>query len=106
MIKSFSQFIKEEISGTEIPQKTKGSYFGPAYGDAESPNTVNKFHTNVVASNSDNPNSNNPLTSNIFSYEDLEELYHNYLKLGGSLSELSGDKSQDIAIMTDYLNNR
>ena len=66
MIKRFLDFVNEEVSGTEIPQKTKGSYFGPAFGDAESPNTINKFHTHLTSVDGvSNPNSNNDLTSDI-----------------------------------------
>lgn len=106
MIKKFADFIKEEVSGTEIPQKTKGSYFGPAYGDTVSPNTINAFHTNMTnVSGVHNKNSNNPLTSDIFTIDDYKDIHVDYLKAGGSESELSGDKKMDIAIMINFLNN-
>lgn len=106
MIKKFQQFINEEVSGTEIPQKNKGSYFGPAYGDTVSPNTINKFHTHLIHSDgAENPNSKNDLTSDLFSIDDYKELHINYLKSGGKESDLSGDKQTDIPIMMDYLNN-
>jgi len=106
MIKKFKEFINEEVSGTEIPQKTKGSYFGPAYGDTVSPNTINKFHTNLtVVGGFDNVNSKNDLTSDVFTIEDYKELHINYLKAGGSESELTGEKETDISIMSEFLNN-
>lgn len=107
MIKKFKQFITEEVSGTEIPQKTKGSYFGPAYGDTVSPNTINKFHTNVSSVRDvENRNSKNDLTSDIFTIDDYKELYNDYLKSGGSQSDLTGDRQTDISIMSEFLNNK
>jgi hypothetical protein len=106
MIKKFKEFINEEVSGTEIPQKTKGSYFGPAYGDTVSPNTINAFHTSLTnVDGVDNVNSNNDLTSDVFTIEDYKELHINYLKAGGSESELTGEKETDISIMSEFLNN-
>lgn len=106
MIKKFKEFINEEVSGTEIPQKTKGSYFGPAYGDTVSPNTINKFHTNLsVVDGVENTNSKNDLTSDVFTIEDFKELHINYLKAGGSESDLTGEKTTDISIMSEFLNN-
>lgn len=107
MIKRFKDFVNEEVSGTEIPQKTKGSYFGPAYGDTVSPNTINKFHTNLTSVDGvENPNSKNDLTSDLFSVDDYKELRINYLKSGGNQSDLTGDKQTDISIMMDFLNNK
>lgn len=106
MIKKFVDFIKEEVSGTEIPQKTQGSYFGPAFGDWKSPNTINKFHTNLTnVSGVFNKNSKNPLTSDVFTIDDYKDIHVDYLKAGGSESELTGDKQTDISIMMDFLNN-
>lgn len=106
MIKTFRQFINEEVSGTEIPQKTKGSYFGPAYGDTVSPNTINAFHTSLTnVDGVNNKNSKNDLTSDIFTIDDYKELHIEYLKAGGKESELSGDKERDISIMSEFLNN-
>ena len=106
MIKKFKDFINEEVSGTEIPQKTKGSYFGPAYGDTVSPNTINAFHTSLT--NVDgvvNKNSNSDLTSDIFTIDDYKDLRIEFLKAGGSESDLTGDKQSDISIMSRFLNN-
>jgi hypothetical protein len=107
MIKKFKEFINEEISGTEIPQKTKGSYFGPAYGDTVSPNTINAFHTSLTNVNGvKNKNSNNDLTSDIFTIDDYKDMRIEFLKAGGSESELTGEKESDISIMSDFLNNK
>jgi hypothetical protein len=106
MIKRFKDFISEEISGTEIPQKNKGSYFGPAYGDSVSPNTINAFHTSMTnVSGVDNKNSKNDLTSDIFTIDDYKDMRIEYLKAGGKESDLSGDKEVDIPIMSEFLNN-
>ncbi len=79
MIKRFKDFISEEISGTEIPQKNKGSYFGPAYGDSVSPNTINAFHTSMTnVSGVDNKNSKNDLTSDIFTIDDYKDMRIEY----------------------------
>lgn len=107
MIKKFKDFITEEVSGTEIPQKTRGSYFGPAYGDTVSPNTINAFHTSVTnVSGVKNKNSNNDLTSDIFTIDDYKDLHVDFLKAGGSESDLTGDKISDISIMSEFLNNK
>jgi hypothetical protein len=106
-IKNFVQFINEEISGTEIPQKTQGSYFGPAYGDTVSPNTINKSHTDVrQVSGHQNPDSNNNLTSDLFFEDDYKNTYHRFLQAGGSQTDLSGDRDTDLPIMLDFLNER
>jgi hypothetical protein len=106
MIKKFKEFINEEVSGTEIPQKNKGSYFGPAYGDTVSPNTINAFHTSMTSVGGvDNKNSKNDLTSDIFTIDDYKEMRIEYLKAGGKESDLSGDKEVDIPIMSEFLNN-
>ena len=107
MIKKFKEFILEEISGTEIPQKTKGSYFGPAYGDTESPNTISQLNTSLSSSpGSKNPNSKNDLTGELYTIDDYKDLHTNYLKGGGSETELTGEKDVDISIMVNFLNNQ
>jgi hypothetical protein len=107
MIKKFKEFINEEVSGTEIPQKNKGSYFGPSYGDAVSPNTINAFHTSMTnVKGVKNKNSNNELTSDIFTIDDYKDMHVEFLKAGGSESDLTGEKENDISIMSDFLNNK
>ena len=103
-IKKFLQFINEEISGTEIPQKTQGSYFGPAYGDTISPNTINKSHTGLnQIKRHRNPESKNSLTSDLFFGDDYGNILTQYLKAGGRQMDLTGDESSDISIMLDFL---
>jgi hypothetical protein len=88
-IKKYIQFINE-ISGTEIPQKAQGSYFGPAYGDTVSPNTINKSHTGLKQiHNFQNPDSKNDLTSDLFFGDD----YNSILMLGHHLK-------RDLAIVS------
>lgn len=106
-IKSFYQFISEEISGTEIPQKAQGSYFGPAYGDTVSPNTINKSHTDVrLVPGHKNPDSKNSLTNDIFFGDDYTNLLHKYLQAGGSKQQLTGESESDIPIMLDFLDEK
>lgn len=70
MIKSFKQFIKEEISGTELVGPV-----GPAYGETRLQNKTVDFHdTNVILSNIDNK---------FYTIDEYNELYNQYLKSGG-----------------------
>lgn len=69
-IKSYIEFTYEAISGTEIPTKRNGSYFGPAYGDTESPNTIDRHDTNLVYSK---------LLGRPISEDEFNELYNEYL---------------------------
>jgi hypothetical protein len=102
-IKKYIQFINE-ISGTEIPQKAQGSYFGPAYGDTVSPNTINKSHTGLKQiHNFQNPDSKNDLTSDLFFGDDYNSILTEYLKAGGSQADLIGEESEDISIMLNFL---
>lgn len=68
--------MHEAISGTEIPVPVngKGSYFGPAYGDTESPNTIDSHDTKVIYSQMD---------GKFYTEDDYNDLYQDYLKKGG-----------------------
>jgi hypothetical protein len=101
IIKSFKKF-NEEVSGTELVGPV-----GPAYGDTKlKNNTINKHHTNVnLASGALNTNSKNDLLDDVFTDDDYEQLLNDFLKAGGQLSELTGDRSNDINIISDFLNN-
>lgn len=88
-IKSF----KEAISGTEIPELTKGSYFGPAYGDTKSPNTINQNDTKVIFSDID---------SKFWTLDDYNNIYQEYLKMGGS--PLNGFNIDNLNSILDYIN--
>ena len=97
-IKNWKEF-NEEVSGTELVGP-----IGPAYGETRLQNkTVSKKDTTVVNTNSKNQNSKNDLTSGLFFEDDYNELLTNYLKSGGSQLELSGDISNDIEIMSNFL---
>lgn len=102
MIKRWKEF-NEEISGTELVGKMGGM---PGYGDTVLPNTINQHHTNVnIANGVDNPNSKNPLTSDLFSDDEWEQLLNDFLKLGGQLNQLSGNRGGDIKFIMDFINN-
>lgn len=101
-IKKFNQFISEEISGTELVGPV-----GPAYGETRLQNkTINKSHTTLLSVDIDNPNSKNSLTSDLFSEDDYQEIYGEYLKSGGGQSDLTGDPSDDIEIMLNFLEEK
>lgn len=67
MILKFKQFF-EEISGTELV----GRHMGPGYPEQPVDNLTN--HEIIFSE----------VTSRLYTYEDYEELYNNYLKSGGS----------------------
>lgn len=70
MIKTFQQFIKEEVSGTELVGPV-----GPAYGETRLQNkTINSQHTNLIYSE---------LDGGMYSIDDYNQLYQSYLKMGG-----------------------
>ncbi len=70
MIKKFKQFIKEELSGTELVGPV-----GPNYGETRSQNkTINSNDTDVIFCDIDNK---------FYNIDDYNELYNNYLKSGG-----------------------
>lgn len=102
MIKKFHQFIKEEVSGTELVGNVS---MGPGYGDVSlKNNTISKKHTSAEYSNGlNNPDSNNPLTNNIFFDDQYSDVYNRYLKNGGSHSELTNDRGFNMKIMVDFL---
>jgi len=67
MIKKFKQFL-ESISGTELI----GS-LGPGIGSQELSNTITTNDTSVIASDID---------GKIYTYDDYNSLYEDYLKKG------------------------
>lgn len=74
MIKKFWQFVKEEVSGTELPTGPGGS-FGPAFGETRLQNKTVDFHdTNVILSEVDNK---------FYTIDEFNDLYNDYLKNGG-----------------------
>ena len=70
ILKKFNQFINEEISGTELVGPV-----GPAYGETRLQNkTINSNDTNVIYSDID---------SRIYTIDEYNDMYSNYLKAGG-----------------------
>ena len=70
MIKTFRQFINEEVSGTELVGPV-----GPAYGETRLQNkTVTSHDTNVIYCD---------LDSKFYTIDDYNNIYQDYLKKGG-----------------------
>jgi hypothetical protein len=70
MIKTFRQFINEEVSGTELVGPV-----GPAYGETRLQNkTVTSHDTNVIYCD---------LDSKFYTIDDYNNIYQEYLKNGG-----------------------
>jgi hypothetical protein len=67
-IKKFQQFL-ESISGTELI----GS-LGPGIGSQKLSNTITSNDTSVIASD---------ITGKIYTFDDYNDLYEEYLKKGG-----------------------
>lgn len=70
MIKKYKDFTTEAISGTEVPTMRNGSYFGPSYGDTESPNTISSDDTTLRYSK---------LLDRPVTLDEFNELYDKYL---------------------------
>jgi len=86
-IKNFIDFINE-VSGTELVGPV-----GPGYGEARLQNkTVNSHDTNVVYSD---------LDSRIYTEDEYNELYNNYLKSGGK--PLQGFSKENIDVILSHL---
>ena len=87
MIKKFQQF-NEEISGTELVGQ-----IGHAYGETGLQNkTINANDTDVIYSE---------FGSKIYTIDEYNDLYGEYLKLGGS--PLDGFTKENIDIILDFL---
>jgi len=70
MIKRFNDFIKEEVSGTELIGP-----MGPGYGETGLQNkTVTSHDTNVIFCE---------LDSKFYTIDDYNNIYQEYLKNGG-----------------------
>ena len=65
-IKNYLNFINE-ISGTELV-----GHMGPNYPDSSIPNTIDSGDTSVLYS---------PIDSKIYTYDDYQTIYQDYLKL-------------------------
>ena len=91
MIKKFHQFIKEEISGTELVGPV-----GPAYGETGLQNKTVDFHdTNVIYSD---------LDGGLYTIDEYNDMYGDYLKLGGE--PLHGFTKENIDIILNYLQTK
>jgi hypothetical protein len=91
MIKTFKQFLNEEISGTELVGPV-----GPAYGETRLQNKTITSHQTTVKSSS--------LTGEIYTEDDYNDLYNQYLISGGE-PITSGFSQENIDIMLDFLEN-
>jgi hypothetical protein len=90
MIKKFHQFIKEEVSGTELVGPV-----GPAFGETRLQNkTINQHDTFVIYSD---------LDGNFYTIDEYNELYNEYLKLGGG--PLDGFSKENIDTILSSINN-
>ena len=87
MIKKFKQF-NEEISGTELVGP-----IGPGYGETKLQNkTINANDTDVIYSE---------FGSRIYTIDEYNDLYGDYLKNGGS--PLDGFTEENIDIILNFL---
>ncbi len=70
-LKKYKDFISEEVSGTELVGPV-----GPAYGETRLQNkTINTHDTNIIYSN---------VANGFYTIDEYNELYNEYLKLGGT----------------------
>lgn len=89
MIKRFHEFINEEISGTELVGPV-----GPAFGETRLQNkTITSHDTNVIFSE---------LNNNFYSEDDYNNLYQEYLKMGGK--PLHGFNKENLEEIITFLN--
>lgn len=86
-IKNYINFINE-ISGTELV-----GHMGPNYPDSTIPNTIDSDDTSVLYS---------PLDSKIYTYNDYQTIYQDYLKIGGK--PLNGFNEENLSIVISKLN--
>lgn len=88
-IKTFNQFLNEEISGTELVGPV-----GPAYGETRLQNKTVDFHdTNVILSSIDNK---------FYTIDEYNQIYNDYLKSGGK--PLNGFNRENLETVIEYLN--
>lgn len=87
-IRNFKSFC-ESISGTEMI----GS-MGPNYGSEQLPITLSKSDTDLVYSE---------INDKIYTQQDYDDLYHDYLVKGGS--PLFGFNKQNLEEILSYLSN-
>jgi len=93
-MKYLKTFI-ESISGTEVI-----SPFGPAYGRPNFPFTGSKKDTKL--SNGRRRKTNNDLTDDIYTIDDYNQIYQDYLKCGGKPLP-DGYSEENIEIINNHL---
>lgn len=87
-IKKFTDFISEEISGTELVGPV-----GPAFGETRLQNKTVDFHdTNVILSDIDNK---------FYTIDEYNDVYNQYLSKGGK--PLDGFSRENLQIVLDFL---
>jgi hypothetical protein len=87
MIKKFKEFIINEISGTELVGN-----FGPAYGQTGLQNkTLDGSDTAVIYCD---------LDGNFYTHDTYNDIYNNYLKMGGK--PLNGFSLKNIEIILQH----
>lgn len=87
MIKKFNDFILE-VSGTELV-----GLIGPAYGETKTLNkTISTFDTDVIYSE---------IGGRIYTIDEYNQMYQDYLKLGGS--PLDGYNKENLEKVIVYL---
>jgi hypothetical protein len=87
MIKNFKEFIINEISGTELVGN-----FGPAYGQTGLQNkTLDGSDTAVIYCD---------LDGNFYTHDTYNDIYNNYLKMGGK--PLNGFSLKNIEIILQH----
>jgi hypothetical protein len=90
VIIKFKQFIKEELSGTELIGPV-----GPAFGETSVQNkTIDSDDTNIIYCE---------LDGNLYTLDQYLNLYSQYLKSGGSKKPLSGFNSENLNYLVNYL---
>ena len=88
MIKKFNDYIKE-VSGTELVGK-----MGPGYGDTTNLSKIDKSKTSVFE-----------VDGVLLTFDDYQEYVNIFLKSGGNIGNLSGNKEQDVFYIKSYLSN-
>lgn len=91
MIKKYVDFIKEEVSGTEMVGPV-----GPAYGETRLQNkTINSFDTNVIYSE---------IGGRIYTMDEYNQMYQDYLKAGGD--PLDGFSEENLDTIVSFFNDK
>lgn len=91
MIKRYIDFVKEEVNGTELVGP-----IGPAYGETRLQNkTISSFDTDVIYSE---------IGGRIYTMDEYNQMYQDYLKAGGS--PLDGFSKESLDIIVTFFNDK